>query len=202
MQTQTLLNQLHNLKGVVQANLHQRKQDTEELKKHVKQINQIKNDIKFLEQSVIYLNNLVNSQRQFTYDSICETINYGLKEVFGPKTEFSIEADTYGNNPSCKFLIKTEKYPEWCVLDRNNEEHGNGLVTLVSFFLRIIIHKLHGNCPDYIWLDEPFAELSPSYTEALGNLIKTLHEIFNLQFIIITYNNKLMEFADNIIEIK
>ena len=193
--------ELAHLGGIIKTNLDQYKLAQEQLRTQLQQQKDLKEQEVLLNKSITYMLHLIQVTRQDTYNKIARVVNFGLREVFGPKTEFKIESDEHGKIPSCKFYIKTDNYPEWAELDKHNEDHGNGLVTLCAFFLQVVLHKLHGKCPDFILMDEPFGQVSKEYVNALGELINTLHKYFGLQFIIITHNNQLASYAESVIEL-
>jgi len=79
---------------------------------------------------------------------------------------------------------------------------GGGVIDIVSFALRIAVWTLSNNVQNVIVLDEPFRFLSQDLQERAGEILKELSDKLKLQFIIVTHNDKLMNYADKLFVIE
>ena len=82
------------------------------------------------------------------------------------------------------------------------DDNGGGLVDIIAFALRISLWSLKPvKTKATILLDEPFRFLSRGLQSRASQLLSELSKKLNLQFIIVTHEQTLIEGADNIIEI-
>lgn len=79
------------------------------------------------------------------------------------------------------------------------EASGYGAVDVASFALRVVSWSMqHPRLRNTIILDEPFRFLSTNYQSAASRMIKELSTRLGLQFIIVTHEENLTEYADRI----
>lgn len=197
-----LKKQQQNLAIKVKTELAIRQQYLDKIAKKNAELQQIEESLKLLDETIAFLSVLITTARNEVYGNLVKTINFGIQEIFGLETEFKIESDLRGNTPVCKFFVKTKEFPEFVELDQGQEQHGGALCEIIGFLLQIVIYKI-SNCKfNTFVMDERFRQVAADKIEILGTLLHKLHEVFGLQFIIITHDELLAAQADKIIEIK
>lgn len=79
---------------------------------------------------------------------------------------------------------------------------GGGVVDVAAFGLRVSLWSLQKpRSRSIIVLDEPFKYLSSNYQHKAGELLKVISEKLNLQILMISHIEPLVEAADNVIKI-
>jgi ABC-type lipoprotein export system ATPase subunit len=80
------------------------------------------------------------------------------------------------------------------------DDVGGGVNDILSLGNMIAFWCLNPNRPLMFW-DEPTKHLSREYSEAAGNMLKTLVEEKELQILMVSHDRKLAEVSNNIIEL-
>lgn len=75
---------------------------------------------------------------------------------------------------------------------------GYGAADIASFALRVAYWKLDGTSTNTLFLDEPFRNLSAEFQPLASLMVSKLSKMLNLQFIIVTHNVPLSEYADKV----
>jgi DNA repair ATPase RecN len=83
-----------------------------------------------------------------------------------------------------------------------SDAEGGGLIDIVSFALRICLWSLTKSSRAVMVLDEPLKFLSRDLLPKAGELIKSLSEKLNLQIIMVSHLDELIDEADKEIQIK
>ena len=83
------------------------------------------------------------------------------------------------------------------------EASGGGAVDIAAFALRIASWSMnHPKTRNVIILDEPFRFLSEDMQEQASTMLKEISERLGIQFIIVTHEQTLTEYADKVFEVK
>jgi DNA repair ATPase RecN len=82
------------------------------------------------------------------------------------------------------------------------DAEGGGLIDIISFALRICLWSLTKSSRVVMVLDEPLKFLSRDLLPKAGELVKSLSERLNLQIIMVSHLDELINEADNVIRIK
>lgn len=80
----------------------------------------------------------------------------------------------------------------------NIDSFGGGVSSIVSLLFRIAIISFSGNLK-FLFLDESLSMVSSNYQEKVSLLLKKLSDEYNFTIVLISHNDKLCEYADNII---
>ena len=115
--------------------------------------------------------------------------------------------DPYDMN--LNFVKKRGKTEAEFTLSRGNSEaidplsaSGGGVVDMASFALRLSLWSLQKpRSRNLIIMDEPFRFLSTELQPKAGELLKQISEKLDLQFIIVTHEEELLESADKIFRV-
>lgn len=178
---------LNRQKGIKES-LEQRLSDSEcKIKKY-------KKAIKNLEDAAIILKIVAQQTQEELQYRISEIVTLALNSVFEDDWTFNID-----------FVFKRGKTEAEIYIEKNGEKYnpmddmGGGIVDVVSFALRIMAWTLQEpQSNNTIVLDEPFRFLSKDMQVKAGIMLKELSDKLNLQFIIVTHEESLIECADRV----
>jgi DNA repair exonuclease SbcCD ATPase subunit len=121
-----------------------------------------------------------------------ELVTLAIQCVFGLEYKFIVEDTVARNHPETNFYIEKNG-----VRHSLRDEHGGSLAVLSAFALRVIIASITcKNIRKTVILDEPLKDADKGKLEDLGAMIKKLHELLGIQFIIVTHEDQLMAVAD------
>ncbi|ETR67494.1 MAG: chromosome segregation ATPase [Candidatus Magnetoglobus multicellularis str. Araruama] len=124
-------------------------------------------------------------------------VNMALSTVFDDPYTFHIEFNIKHNKTEATLFLE-----KWNKRFNPAKDNGGGVVDIVSFALRIAMFKIHtpqlGNT---MILDEPFKWISEEYKERAFTLLKNISEKLELQFIVVTHDTELKEYADTMYRI-
>lgn len=137
--------------------------------------------------------------RDFVKTEVEKLVTQGLRAIFAdPNIEFKIDFVTKRNQTEADFvIIKGEKEQ---ISGDILYTSGGGLVDIISISLRMIIMQLL-KVKGPLLLDEPGKFISAQYIENFGRFLTQISKTFNRQIIMITHNEKLASFADNLLKV-
>lgn len=139
------------------------------------------------------LKRIGDQKKQVTVEVFERVITAAIKEVFGFDYKFVILFDSEGKRVSTKFKLIDVNNNELDILD----SVGGGLVDIISFTLRVLIlASAKPKRSQILFMDENFRCVSPQYREKVGALLKSLAEKLNMQFVLITHQEELLQSAD------
>ena len=130
--------------------------------------------------------------QQQTKGVIEQLVTEALHTVCGPEYSFEI-VDEIARNKAESFLyiVKDGHRQEM------KDELGGTTIDVVSFVLRTVMWALQVKKTAHTFiLDEPGKYISKDRLPMFGNLIRHLSEMLGLQFIIVSHEEELIEFAD------
>lgn len=152
--------------------------------------------LKTLEQVQVLIQTVAKeTQDQLRYH-IEDIVNTALTAVFPGKYDFVVHFEIKrGKTEADMYLLDgTEKLDPM-------ESNGGGIVDIVSFALRLSAYTL-SKSDNLIVLDEPFKFLSEGLKPLAGEILKTLSQKLNLQLIIVTHDEEIMDIADRVFEVE
>jgi len=121
-----------------------------------------------------------------------ELVTLAIQCVFGLEYKFIVEDTVAKNHPETNFYIEKNG-----IRHSLREEHGGSLAVLSAFALRVVITSITcRNVRKTVILDEPLKDADKGKLEDLGAMIKKLHELLSIQFIIVTHEDQLVAVAD------
>jgi len=160
------------------ADLQSRLSEAEKYAKALQTAQDIMNQVGILAQSEIknVIEHLVSQALEYTH---------------GPNYSFEIENRIVRNQPETYMYV---------VIDgqRNSlkDELGGSVVDVVCFALRVVFWAIQvPRTEPVLLLDEPFK--NGGEQEALCQMIKYLSDLLSIQFVIITYDNRVVGIADS-----
>lgn len=138
--------------------------------------------------------------RDFVKTEVEQLVTQGLRGIFDDTAiQFNINFVTKRNQVEAEFTLSR-------VGDESNIQgdilytRGGGLADIISISLRIIIMQMM-KIKGPLILDEPGKFISAQYISAFGKFLTDVSKTFDRQIIMITHNERLEAFADNVIEV-
>lgn len=157
----------------------------------------LKKEIRYSEQSQIIIQKIAQETQENLSWKLSEIVTLALNSIFDDPYTFQVE-----------FIIKRGKTEvEFKLLKDGNEYHptndtGGGVVDVVSFALRIVMWSLKKpRTRNTIILDEPFRFLSRELQPKASLLLQELSNKLNLQFIMVSHSEDLIEGADKVFKV-
>jgi DNA repair exonuclease SbcCD ATPase subunit len=153
--------------------------------------------LEVLEKTKAVINDIGEETRGKIKKYIEETVTLAMQSVFGSDYRFEIEFKIdkrdqlevyfYINH----FGINYEPRKDTC---------EGGVVDICSFALRLICLTMEEPKVDSVlFLDEPFKNVSKKYIPAVGQMIIDISSLMDLQIIMVTHVEDLIESASNIV---
>jgi len=126
---------------------------------------------------------------------VASIISRGLSFVFGEKLDFIIERSENGNSVVINFKLAQVIDGESLITDIIDAK-GGGVISVAGFLLRVLVLLSSNQLEKVMLLDETFAHLSSEYVPNLALLLQKLNEETGIQFLIITHDPTLIDYAD------
>lgn len=128
-----------------------------------------------------------------------DSVTFALQTVYGSEYHFVVLFH-YDNRDQTEvkfFLSKNEK-----LYEPRKDTISGGATDICAFSLRMVLYTLEDPDPSPILiLDEPFKNVSKGYLPFVSEMIKELSNMLNLQLIISTHTDEIIDLADNIIHL-
>ena len=172
-----------------------RQSSKELLEKRLKRKQELIDEFETVLKSQVLLQEVASEVQSQLEVKINGIVNLGLQTCF-PEYTFKLE-----------YVPARGKTEVHFVFMRDNEEVdvlnqvGGGLLDCIVFTLRLAVFAL-SNTDNIIVLDEPFRFMSKSLRPKIAELMTTLSEKMNLQFIYVTHIEELSDCSDNKIMFK
>lgn len=132
------------------------------------------------------------TQQQFKL-LVEELVTSAIQSVFTNKDyRFVMEFVLQNNRPQINLLVQDGDNEPYVPKD----EQGGGLLDIISFALRVVLWSLEKpRSRNVLIMDEPF-RWTGNLTESAANMMKEISKKLNLQIIMVTHDERLMEIAD------
>ena len=126
-------------------------------------------------------------------------VSEGLSAVFEEPIKFRITATMRNRQVNLDFSLENADGTDTDLLDAR----GGGLISLTGVLLRIIMARLmSGQVRQLLILDEPLGFLSSGYQAAAGVLLRKLADELDMQLILVSHNQEIIESADTVYELR
>lgn len=166
--------------------LAQRKQRLEEIKTETEEV---------LKSISVCQNVATEVQKQLSV-KIDTIVNLALATCFGDEYTFKLNYVPARGKTEVEFLLLQNGKE----IDPK-EQNGGGLVDVLCFALRVAVFNI-SHTDDIMVFDEPMKFLSKGFREKASELVHTLSERINIQFIEVTHITEMMENSDKRFVIK
>jgi DNA repair exonuclease SbcCD ATPase subunit len=119
-------------------------------------------------------------------------VTMAIRSVFDRPFEFSLEFERKYNKMTCRPVVKEEEK----IYDDPEYDLGGGMLDIISFAFRIVLWSLENpRKRNVIILDEPMKNMGKLIVFG-GQVLKEISHKLNLQLIIITHEDELLEIGD------
>lgn len=126
-----------------------------------------------------------------------DSVTFALQTVYGSAYHFVVQFK-YDKRDQAEvkfFLSKNGKFYE-----PRKDTISGGATDVCAFSLRMVLYTLEDPDPSPVLiLDEPFKNVSKGYIPFVSEMVKELANMLELQLIISTHTDEIIELADNII---
>ena len=141
----------------------------------------------------------MQTQEQLQFH-ISELTSMALKTVFEDPYVVKLEFIERRNKSECDIVFHKEDNPEQTM--HPTDSSGFGAVDIASFALRLAIWGIKENkTRNTIILDEPFKFLDKPRQEKASEMLSTLSDKLQLQFIIVTHEEAILEKVDRMFRV-
>ena len=123
-------------------------------------------------------------------------VNTALLSILDDPPEFVAKVVARRNTTELDFLFRENGEERPAI-----KQSGGGAINIAALVLRFAFWSLNPKCPVFI-LDEPSHFLSDKYQSKFGEMVKTFSDRLGVQVIMVTHQNPVKEFADNIIHVE
>lgn len=190
---------IQNLRNKLERQKGERDSIEKSLEQTKRKLRDLKMDARNLEKAGEVIKQVANkTQSQLTYH-ISDIVSMAMEAVFPDDPyELKVEFVQRRNATECDLLFKrgdNEIDPL--------ESSGYGAIDITSFALRIASWSMQQpRSRNTIILDEPFRFLSADKQIKASQMVKEISDKLGIQFIIITHNSDLSEYADKLFNIQ
>jgi len=161
-------------------------------------ITQKKRELKNIEEAQLIIQHVGQQTQQELEYQISDIVSTALSAVFDSPYEFKIEFVQKRGQTEAElyFMRGSDK------IDPTTES-GGGAVDVAAFAIRLALWSIsRAESCNTIILDEPFRFLSRELQPRAGEMLKRLSNKLDVQFIIVTHNQDLIEAADRVFSVR
>jgi len=188
--------------------LNKLKVEKDFLKKELKSKNSLLLENKKQFENLIKAQNIIQEVAQKTQNEIkffiIDIVNLALNSIpfENPPDSFEMEFVTRRNQTECDLFYLKEDHRLNPLLSE-----GGGVLSITSFALLLACWSLQNKKNNTIIFDEPFKDVNDPGNKlnlmfCIGEMIKKVSELLNIQIIIVGSNGNFNEIADKIFEVK
>ena len=168
----------------------------ESSKQKITQLEEVKKiDLKAIE----VLNLVQKSTRDVIKNTFEGLVTYALRAIYQEPYTFALKFDNRGNLGTLDFLLKSPENKEPLPLE---DCTAGGSLDVISLALRFVLLRVM--TPTFegpVILDEPCKQLSKNFAGNELNFYNFIANKLQRQIILITHNEKIVELAENKIEV-
>ena len=170
--------------------------DLESNKSHLDEMNL---RMKRLEDAQTFLQKVAQETQEHLKFKIEDIVNLALETCFPHEYSFRLNFNISRGKTEAElvFLSQSSDRP----IDPMNAS-GGGVVDIACFALRIASYVLEQGIDNVIVLDEPMKFVSKDLLDSAGEILKVLSTKLGLQIIMVTHENKFIDIADKVFEVK
>ena len=160
-------------------------------------LRKIKQDLRAHEQARVVIRKVAQMTQEQLQVHISDITTLALSAVFDEPYELCAEFVERRNHMECDLFFKRDGLP----IDPMTAS-GGGAVDVAAFALRIASWTMqYHKSRNVIILDEPMRFLSVDLQERASIMIKEISDKLGIQFIIVTHEEALTEYADKIFKV-
>lgn len=167
-----------------QLEVHKNQSETLEM-----ELQELEKHLLIVEKAKVLITKFLDFKKVEVINKIENIVSIGLKKIFEDDSyEFLIKTKESNNSINYLFYVKSLETKE--ELLPIFDSRGGGLLNVVAFLLRLLILSFIAkeNNQRYIFVDEPFKNLSEKYNNRVGQLLILIANKLDIQIIIISHN--------------
>lgn len=176
----------------------ERKRIIEEMRKVEAEIDSLRYERELLEQSKEIIRKVgIETQKGLQYH-VSDITSLALNGVFNDPYELNVNFVERRGKIECELLFAKDGH-----VFSPLESSGYGAVDVASFALRVASWSMQNpRSRNVIILDEPFRFLSEDRQPYASQILKEVSNKLGIQFIIVTHEDVLTQYADRVFEVK
>lgn len=141
------------------------------------------------------LKEIMDKLSQEHVEKVVSLLTYALTVIFHDKN-YSVEIVTSDKrNVKTADLILVERTEDRVIRSEFNDSIGGGILAVVGLVLQIYYCNVLGQSP-VLFMDEALSQVSSEYISTLMAFIKELAETKNLIIVLISHDERYMNYAD------
>lgn len=150
------------------------------------------------------LNSIGESKQKLIQDKIEHLVTQGLQTIFSDSMSFHIEQETKGSTQVTDLIVRTTLPSGECFDTPAIGSRGGGVVSVISFLLRLIMVLLSDEMKKnpILILDEPFAALSKNLAPDMATFIREIVDRTGVQILMVTHEESFVDVADKAYKVK
>lgn len=194
----TSLSKFSDLSVDFKAVSNQIKLVSDSLEKDKKELGSLVETLQEFESTSETLKVIFELVKKKSIDSIENLVTHALNSIWEHSYEFKILTQERGTSSTNRFVL---------IKDGNESDimdsHGGGIVNIIAFILRVIFTlKNNPELRPILVLDEPFAFVSESYHEKIGQLLLELIENLGISVVMVTHQPIITKYATKAYELE
>jgi DNA repair exonuclease SbcCD ATPase subunit len=187
--------------GVRLQELDTRIRQTQEQKTDVENRHtRLLHDLEITAEATEYLKIMISMLSEKGLESLKNLLSQGLSTIFeGCGYSVDIRIDDHGQNKTAEFILVEPLANGEFRKTPLASSNGQGIVTMVSFILRIFF-ICHLNLRRFVIMDESLSQLSKEYVDGLFAFMRTLVDDLGFTFLMISHDQRFIPYADSVYE--
>ena len=190
---------IQKIKELYQQSKGMKIQIEKELESNKSHLDEMNLRMKRLEDAQTFLQKVAQETQEHLKFKIEDIVNLALETCFPNEYTFQLNFNISRGKTEAElvFLSQSSDRP----IDPMNAS-GGGVVDIACFALRIASYVLEQGIDNVIVLDEPMKFVSKDLLDSAGEILKVLSTKLGLQIIMVTHENKFIDIADKVFEVK
>ena len=190
---------IQKIKELYQQSKGMKIQIEKELESNKSHLDEMNLRMKRLEDAQTFLQKVAQETQEHLKFKIEDIVNLALETCFPGEYSFRLNFNISRGKTEAElvFLSQSSDRP----IDPMNAS-GGGVVDIACFALRIASYVLEQGIDNVIVLDEPMKFVSKDLLDSAGEILKVLSTKLGLQIIMVTHENKFIDIADKVFEVK
>ena len=184
-------------KAVIESARKDAKEMAERIRQKEEHLESIQREQATTEKAFDYLDARVKTEPERFMKELSDILNYGVKTIFDDE-DYSVKIVTDNGRASI-----------WLDYDNDSGQHvhtdirscGGGIRTVIGFLMQVYFIYQYGS-NRIIIVDEGFSQVSAQYMPNLFGLIHELCEKNDMKMLLVTHDQRVMEYADRHYEIR
>lgn len=167
------------------------------------EIIKLTNDTVMYSQIAGILNTIGDARQEDAQRRIEGIVTLGLQTIFEENLSFHLVSTTKAKAVNVDFIVRTTLEDGTQIDTPVMDARGGGLVTVISFLLRLVVKLLAAPDKEHIlFLDESFSHLSEEYEPRLAEFLREVVDKTKVQIVLVTHSSAYTDAADTVYRFK